>query len=58
MCWRKSPHSGGDQNCVEIADVPGGTVVRHSKHPEGPCLMFTEREWVAFVDGIRDGTLR
>lgn len=55
--WRKSSHSGGSNQCVQVADnVPGGQVwVRDSKNPDGDVLHFTSAEWKAFVAGVRDG---
>jgi len=59
MLWRKSPYSGGGQDCVEIASLPGaGIAVRQSKDPDGPVLEFTAPEWAAFVNGVRDGVLQ
>ena len=59
MLWRKSPYSGGGQDCVEIASLPaGGMAVRQSKDPDGPVLEFTASEWAAFTAGIRDGVLQ
>jgi hypothetical protein len=35
--WRKSSYStGGGNNCVEVAAVPGAVAVRDSKDPDGP----------------------
>lgn len=45
----------GDGGCVEVAVSPVGARVRDSKDPAGPVLTFTEREWVAFVRGVRAG---
>ncbi|MGH4012829.1 MAG: DUF397 domain-containing protein [Pseudonocardiaceae bacterium] len=54
--WRKSSHSAGEQECVEVADLNGGhRAVRDSKHPTGPALIVTPAEWAAFTAGIRDG---
>jgi hypothetical protein len=51
----KSSASGGD-GCVEVAIHPRhGVVVRDSKDPGGAVLSFTDREWVAFVEGVRNG---
>jgi hypothetical protein len=43
--------------CVEVAFGPAGDVhVRDSKaRGSGPQLHFDEREWRAFLDGVRDG---
>ncbi|GIH66312.1 MULTISPECIES: DUF397 domain-containing protein [Microbispora] len=54
--WRKSARSGNGDNCVEVADLPGGgAAVRDSKNPDGPKLFFTAGEWQAFLGGVKDG---
>lgn len=30
-------------------------VMRDSNRPDGPVLYFTEAEWEAFVEGVKDG---
>lgn len=40
-------------NCVAVADVPGSTVVRDSKHPERGQLPFSGMEWVALLRTTR-----
>lgn len=47
--WRKSSHSGGGNDCVEIACVDAGTAVRDSKNPDGPRLSFGAADWSAFL---------
>jgi hypothetical protein len=51
--WRKSSRSH-DSGCVEVAHQDGAVLVRDSKHPQGPVLRFTPREWEAFVAGVLD----
>jgi hypothetical protein len=54
--WRKSIHSGGNGNCVELASVSENQVaVRDSKRPEGPALVFGGTAWAAFADEIKQG---
>ncbi|MEU3307082.1 DUF397 domain-containing protein [Nocardiopsis sp. NPDC055551] len=36
-------------DCVSVADVPGGAVVRDSKHPERGHLPFPGTEWIALL---------
>lgn len=56
--WRKSPFSDGGNQCVEIADLPGGGVaLRDSKHLDREPLRFTADEWDAFQEGVRSGAL-
>jgi Domain of unknown function (DUF397) len=54
--WQKSRRSNSQGNCVEVAPIPGGQVaVRNSRHPEGPALIYTRDEMVAFIEGAKDG---
>jgi len=53
--WRKSTRSGGQGNCVEVAETPTAIGVRDSKDPAGPILVFTRTEWQAFVAGVKTG---
>lgn len=48
--WFKSIHSGGGNDCVEVAHLSAGMVgVRDSKNPSGPALVFTPGQWDAFL---------
>ncbi|MEU6036235.1 DUF397 domain-containing protein [Actinomadura sp. NPDC047616] len=52
--WRKSTrssHEGGE--CVEVADLVTGVIVRDSKNPEGPRLTFGAAEWRAFMQAVK-----
>ncbi|MEU8249946.1 DUF397 domain-containing protein [Nonomuraea sp. NPDC048916] len=52
--WRKSSLSGDNGNCVEAAPLSGGRVaLRDSKDQDGPVLVFSRSEWVAFTGGVR-----
>lgn len=58
--WRKSTRSGpSSDDCVEVAPVPaehgGGVLIRHSKHPHGATIWYSDSEWAAFVAGARAG---
>lgn len=54
--FKISSFSGGS-NCVAVARVPsGGIAVRHSKdHAPAACLVFTDDEWNAFTEGVKNG---
>ncbi|MEU6805601.1 DUF397 domain-containing protein [Streptomyces neyagawaensis] len=55
--WRKSSYSdGGDNNCLEVADVPLHLVpIRDSKTPNARPLIFSAASWSRFVDGVKGG---
>jgi hypothetical protein len=56
--WVKSSFSFANGNCVEVAELPGGSVgIRDSRDPGGPVLRFTQAEWAAFLCGTRRGEL-
>ncbi|MEV7108587.1 DUF397 domain-containing protein [Streptomyces atroolivaceus] len=51
--WHKATASAGENNCVEIAKLPGGgRAVRDSKSLELAPLRFTASEWAAFQAGV------
>jgi predicted secreted Zn-dependent protease len=53
--WRK-PATSGDGGCVEVAYADGWVGVRDTKATgSGPVLAYTEREWTAFLAGVRSG---
>jgi uncharacterized protein DUF397 len=53
--WRTSSYSGGQGDCVEVADnLPHTVPVRDSKQPPtGPVLAFGHEAWGAFLDHLR-----
>jgi Domain of unknown function (DUF397) len=51
--WRKSSHSGGDNNCVEVAATGTTIRVRDSKVPHGEVLRFSPGAWQAFTGDVR-----
>lgn len=53
--WTRSSYCDSSQ-CVEVAGAEFGEIlVRDSKDREGPVLRFTPDEWVAFIDGVKNG---
>ncbi|GLV49626.1 hypothetical protein TBS_02080 [Thermobispora bispora] len=56
VTWRKSAYSNSQGNCVELAELPDGSVaVRNSRDPDGPALIYTREEIRALVLGVKDG---
>jgi hypothetical protein len=46
--FRKSSYSDRS-DCVEVADLPGGAVVRDSQNPAKGHLVVPATEWVALL---------
>ena len=53
--WIKSSYSGGDSNCVELAELTDSYAVRDSKNPTGPALRFAPGGLRSFVQGVKAG---
>lgn len=54
--WRKSKRSVNNGACIELAPAPNGEIaIRNSRDPYGPMLVYTQVEWHAFLEGVRDG---
>lgn len=52
--WRKSSHSNGAANCVEVAMLTDGSVgLRHSRRPDAEVIVYSRTEWAAFVAGVK-----
>jgi hypothetical protein len=54
LAWRKASTCGIEGGCVEVAQRRE-MLIRDSKDPEGPVLRYTEAEWAAFVNGVKNG---
>jgi len=54
--WIKAAGSGPNGNCVEVLrTINDEFLVRNSRTPEIPALVYTAAEWDAFVGGVKDG---
>ncbi|GAA2503624.1 hypothetical protein GCM10010276_53630 [Streptomyces longisporus] len=52
--FRSSTYSGGNNECVEVADDPALIVpIRDSKRPAGPARAFSHEAWNAFIGHLR-----
>jgi hypothetical protein len=50
--WRKSSHSGGGNDCVEVAMIAGGVGVRDSKNPGGGELHVSAESWRGLLRAV------
>ncbi|MEU3017216.1 DUF397 domain-containing protein [Nocardiopsis sp. NPDC007018] len=50
--FRKSSYSERN-NCVEVADLLGGSAVRDSQNPDSGHLEVPALEWTALLAGVR-----
>jgi hypothetical protein len=53
--WRKSGHSTGGNDCVEVAQAGTSYLVRDSKDPDGAHLAVRPQAWAAFIGDVKDG---
>jgi hypothetical protein len=53
--WRRSSHSGGGNDCVEIAFTGGATALRDSKDPFAGLLLVDAAAWRALLTVTRTG---
>jgi hypothetical protein len=48
--WRVSTYTGGNGNCVEVANAAGAVAVRDTKDRDGAVLSIPAPAWRAFAD--------
>jgi hypothetical protein len=51
--WRKSSYSGGEGNCVEVADHGSRVLVRDTKDRVGGMLRFSPKVWRRFAEQVK-----
>jgi Domain of unknown function (DUF397) len=51
--WRTSSYSGGQGNCVEVADHANRVFVRDTQDLAGPVLRFSRAAWRRFADQVK-----
>ncbi|MFE9245594.1 DUF397 domain-containing protein [Nocardiopsis sp. NPDC006938] len=51
--FRTSSYSTTGKECVEVADLRFGVVVRDTRNPGLCALAFRHSEWVALLGGVR-----
>jgi Domain of unknown function (DUF397) len=54
--WRTSSHSGGGNECVEVAQSRESCLVRDSKQPDGTRVAVSSQAWVSFTRHVKDPT--
>lgn len=55
--WRKSSHSGGSNDCVELVVARSGAAVRDSKNTATGHLTFAACRWHALLGVVKEGRL-
>lgn len=53
MKWRKSTYSGTNGQCTEVGHDGKTVLVRDSKDPNGPKLVFTPETWRSFARSLK-----
>lgn len=53
--WRKSSHSTGGNDCVEVAQAGTSCLVRDSKDSGSARLAVRPQAWAAFTGDIKHG---
>jgi len=53
MNWRKSSYSGGEGNCIEVADSGNRVLVRDTQDHTGPVLKVSPAAWKSFAEQVK-----
>ena len=53
--WRKAAAASHNAGRVEVAVDGPAVLLRNSREPEGPRLVFNTQEWQCFLDGVVSG---
>ncbi|SDC72741.1 DUF397 domain-containing protein [Actinokineospora iranica] len=51
--WRKASFTEGNENCVEVANVPGVAAIRDTKDRSGPALVVTEDVFTHLLSTVK-----
>ncbi|MGH3195199.1 MAG: DUF397 domain-containing protein [Streptosporangiaceae bacterium] len=51
--FRTSSYSGGEGNCIAVADDAGRVAVMDTKDSQGVILRFTKDVWRRFADQVK-----
>jgi Domain of unknown function (DUF397) len=53
LIWRKARRCGNTA-CIEVAKAEQEMLLRDSKDPAGPRLVFAPQDWTAFLSAVRE----
>ena len=53
LIWRKARRCG-TAACIEVAQAEPEMLLRDSKDPAGPRLVFAPQDWIAFLSAVRE----
>ena len=53
MNWRKSRYSGGEGNCIEVADSGNRVLVRDTQDRTGPVIKVSLAAWRRFAEQVK-----
>jgi hypothetical protein len=51
--WRTSSYTGGQGNCVEVADTERAVIIRDTKDLGGTLLSIPASAWRKFTDSLK-----